>query len=56
MWLGLWRVLVPPSPKFHDQEVGVPPVKVPVKATVSGAEPLVGVPVKFGTGRAQAVM
>jgi hypothetical protein len=23
-WLGFWAVLVPPSPKFHCQEVGVP--------------------------------
>jgi len=24
VWLGFWDVLVPPSPKFHCQEVGVP--------------------------------
>jgi hypothetical protein len=30
--VGLWEVLVPPSPKAHDQEVGVP-VEVSVNAT-----------------------
>jgi hypothetical protein len=23
VWLGFWAVLVVPSPKFHDQEVGL---------------------------------
>jgi len=31
-WLGFWEVLVPPSPKFHCQEVGLP-VDVSANAT-----------------------
>jgi hypothetical protein len=31
-WLGFWEVLVPPSPKFHCHEVGLP-VDVSVNAT-----------------------
>jgi hypothetical protein len=31
-WLGFWDVLVPPSPKFHCHEVGLP-VDVSVNAT-----------------------
>jgi hypothetical protein len=33
MWVGFCAVLVPPSPKFQDQEVGVP-VEVSVNETV----------------------
>jgi hypothetical protein len=32
VWLGFWTVLVPPSPKLHCQDVGVP-VEESVKAT-----------------------
>jgi hypothetical protein len=32
VWLGFWAVLVPPSPKFHSHEVGLP-VDVSVNAT-----------------------
>ena len=46
---GLCAVDVPPSPNVHAQLVGCP-VDVSVKATVSGAVPLVGDPVKFATG------
>ena len=31
-WLGFWEVLVPPSPKFHCHEVGLP-IEVSVNAT-----------------------
>ena len=31
-WLGFWAVLVPPSPKLHNHEVGLP-VEVSVNAT-----------------------
>jgi hypothetical protein len=24
VWLGFWEVLVPPSPKFHCHDVGLP--------------------------------
>jgi len=40
---------VPASPKFHAHEVGEL-VDVSVNATVSGAVPEVGVPVKLATG------
>jgi hypothetical protein len=36
VWLGFWAVLVPPSPKFHCQEVG-PPVDVSVNCTACPA-------------------
>jgi hypothetical protein len=32
VWLGLWAVLVEPSPKFHCQEVG-DPVELSVNCT-----------------------
>jgi hypothetical protein len=32
VWLGFWATLVPPSPKSHCQEVGVP-AEVSVNAT-----------------------
>jgi hypothetical protein len=35
-WLGLRVVLVPPSPKLHDHEVGVP-VEVSVNVTACPA-------------------
>ena len=38
-----------PSPKSHAHEVGLP-VEVSVNATVRGAVPLGGVPVKLATG------
>jgi hypothetical protein len=31
-WVGFWAVLVPPSPKLQDQEVGLP-VEVSVNCT-----------------------
>jgi hypothetical protein len=46
-------VLVAPSPKLHDQEVA--PVDVFVKATFSGAFPLVGLAVKFAVTGVHAV-
>ena len=36
-WLGFWDMLVPPSPKFHCQEVGVP-ADVSVNCTAWPAE------------------
>lgn len=38
-----------PSPKSHVYEVGLP-VEASVNATVRGAVPLVGVPIKLATG------
>ena len=49
VWLGFCAVDVPPSPKLHDQDVGLPD-EVSVKATASGAGPLVGDAVKLATG------
>ena len=46
---GCCAVDVPPSPKVHDQAVG-DPVELSVKATVSGAMPAVGDPLKSATG------
>lgn len=40
MWIGFWRVEVPPSPKFQDQPVRSP-VEVSVNWTVRGAGPVV---------------
>jgi len=40
-WLGFWDVLVPPSPKFHCQEAGVP-AEVSVNWTACPAEGRVG--------------
>jgi hypothetical protein len=48
---GFWVVALAPSPKLHPQLVG-PPVDASLKATVSGASPAVGVPVKSGVGAA----
>ncbi len=41
MWVGFCRAEVPPSPKrqAHVVKGGDPPAAVPVKLTVSGAEP-----------------
>ena len=47
-WLGLARVLVPPSPKVQAYEVIVPPVSVEVLVKVA-VRPLV-VSLKFATG------
>ena len=52
--VGFCNVLVPPSPKFHDQEVG-DPVDVSVKVTACPAGALAGA-VKFATGTAQIVI
>jgi hypothetical protein len=41
-WLGFWAVLVPPSPKFHCQDVGVP-AEVSVNCTDCPAEGKAGV-------------
>jgi hypothetical protein len=49
VWLGLFAVEVPPSPKLHDQDVGAF-VEVSVNCTVRGAVPLVGVAEKAATG------
>jgi hypothetical protein len=48
----LVSVLVPPSPKVQERLVmgDVPGVEVSVKFTVSGADPVVGVPVKAAVG------
>ena len=59
MWLGFREVEVfalpePGSPKFQLQEVGLP-VEVSVKATGSGADPLVGVAVKDAAGAVPTV-
>ena len=51
MWLGFCAVDVVPSPKLHDQAVGLPDDKS-VKLTVSGAAPVVGDAVKLATGGA----
>jgi hypothetical protein len=48
---GVFRVLVVPSPKSHAHVATVPVVEF-VKVTLNGAEPLVGLIVKFGTGGA----
>ena len=45
---GDFAVLVPPSPKFHDQLVTWP-VVVLLKLTVVGAVPLPGLPLKVTT-------
>jgi len=52
VWLGFCAVDVPPSPKSQSRAVigDVPGVEVSVKFTVSGASPVVGVPVKSATG------
>ncbi len=39
----------PPSPKVQDQAVGLL-LEMSVKLTASGAEPVVGVPLKLATG------
>jgi hypothetical protein len=51
VWLGFCWEEVPPSPKLHDQLVGLPE-DVSVKATVSGAGPLVGEALKLAAGGA----
>jgi hypothetical protein len=48
-------VLVDPSPKVHDQLVGLP-VEVSLKVTARGAVPLVGLAVKDATGGAAATV
>jgi len=45
VWLGFWDVLVPPSPKFHCQEVGVP-AEVSVNCTDCPAAGEAGLKVK----------
>ena len=49
VWLGLCDVDVPVSPNVQDQFVGEFD-EVSVKATASGAAPLVGLAVKLATG------
>ena len=49
MWLGFWRLDVPPSPNVQDQLVGLP-VDVSVKPTASGVVPEVGDPWKLAVG------
>jgi hypothetical protein len=48
VWLGFWAVLVVPSPKFHDQEVGLP-ADVSVNCTDWPAAGEVGLKVKEAT-------
>ena len=55
VWLGLCDVLVPLSPKFHDQDV-IDPVDVSVKLTGSGATPFIGFAVKLAAHGAMTVM
>ena len=47
--IGSCLVLDPPSPKFHDQEVGEP-VDRSVKVTSRGALPEVGEPLNSAVG------
>ena len=49
VWLGFWEVLVPPSPKFHCHEVGLP-VDVSVNATDCPNVGEAGLKVKDATG------
>jgi len=49
VWLGFCSVDVPPSPKFHCQEVGFE-VEVSVNFIVNGARPLVTTLVNEATG------
>ena len=49
LWVGSWRVELPPSPKSQFQPVVVAPVVLSVKATWSGLMPFVGVALKSGT-------
>jgi hypothetical protein len=49
VWLGLWAVLVSPSPKSQAQEVGVFSV-VSVNCTARGALPPVTFVVKAAAG------
>jgi hypothetical protein len=51
VWLGFCTAEVAPSPKLHDQAVGLPE-DVSVKVTVSGAVPLVGEALKLAAGGA----
>jgi hypothetical protein len=46
VWEGLWEVdVAEPSPKFQEYAYGlVPPEAEPLKDTVNGAAPVVGVP------------
>ena len=53
--MGFWEEEVPPSPKVHDQEVGLLEERS-VKLTVNGAGPEVGVPEKLATGAVGQVM
>jgi len=48
-------VLVPPSPKVHDQLV-ILPVEPSVKLTVNGLFPLVTLPLKLATGGASVTI
>jgi hypothetical protein len=50
-WVGSLSVLVPPSPKFHAQAVGLP-VDVSVNVTVCPARGAEGVNVKLARGTA----
>ena len=49
VWLGFWRVDVPPSPKVHAQVAGVP-VDASVNWTLSGPSPVSGVPLNTAVG------
>ena len=50
MWDGFFSVDVTPSPNVQYHDVGEL-VDASVNATVSGADPEVGVPLKLATGR-----
>src|SRR5437868_6659779 len=54
VWDGFCAVEVEPSPKFHDQAVGVF-VEVSVNVTLSGAAPDVGEVVNDATGSGDEV-
>jgi hypothetical protein len=55
VWDGLWSVDVLPSPNVQYQDVGEL-VDASVNFTVSGADPVVGVPVKLATGAVATVI
>jgi hypothetical protein len=53
VWLGLWLLDEPPSPKVQAYVYGAVPLDaVPVKLTASGAFPAVGDAIAVATGGA----
>jgi len=53
VWLGFWMELVPPSPKFHDQDVGLP-VDLSVNVMVCAVTGASGVKMKAALGMVPA--